>query len=503
MVTLIHDGLGFVIKPPNFVFSHKGINYMTQKITILLGEDSTEADESLLTQLETNGMRCLCCANGIDLVRRAILKNPDLIFIDVALARLNGYQCARLLKYDPVTRNTPIIHFGMGASPVDHYWSKVCGGDMFLDLPLEPGVLDTAINTLVSEGGKRSRPVATGKIIPEMNDQAILGLATNMLEQDLLRLNILKEINMVDTISGTPGELISSLFAIINSLYPFSSGSALLIYEDHIEFYFCRNGTAGVNRAVEIKSLILDQLKRRQDVFIDPEMVVDIFLESEISGPASDDNEDVYLHIGEPQGPVQTALAFENIHLESYSREEKSIFHVALELARGVIEKKIFFRMNQELSLIDIATRGYSITFFMEVLGREMENATRHNYVITLFTLLFVNFDVVTKDMDTEQLKSLIKAVQTSILRSMRKTDVVARWNQANFAFLLTHTALEGSREAIVRVKKNLLKDLSGKVLDIRQLKLDFGICQFDSNRDKTAELFLKNAMPRKKKKDV
>jgi len=157
--------------------------------------------------------------------------------------------------------------------------------------------------------------------------------------------------------------------------------------------------------------------------------------------------------------------------------------------------------MNQELSLIDIATQGYSITFFMEVLGREMENASRHNYVITLFTLLFVNFAAITKDMDTEQLKILIKAVQTSILRSMRKTDVVARWNQANFAFLLTHTALEGSREAIVRVKKNLLTDLSGMGMDVRQLQLDFGICQFNANRDKTAEIFLKNAMPRNKKK--
>lgn len=474
---------------------------MTQKITVLLGEDSTEIDGSLLTLLEKNGMRCLTCTNGIDLVRRAILKNPDLVFIDVALARLNGYQCARLLRYDPVTRNTPIIHFGMGASPVDHYWSKVCGGDLFLDLPLGPGSLETAIASLVSDSGRRSRPVTSANIIPEMSDQAILGLATNILEQDLLRLNVLKEINMVDTISGTPGELVSSLFAIINSLYPFSSGSALLIYEDHIDFYFCRKGTTGVNRATEIKSLIFDQLKRRQDVYIDPEMVADIFLESEISGPASDDNEDVYLHIGEPQGPVQTALAFENIHLEGYNREEKSIFHVALDLARGVIEKKIFFRMNQELSLIDIATQGYSITFFMEVLGREMGNATRHNYVITLFTLLFANFASVTKDMDTEQLKILIKAVQTSILRSMRKTDVVARWNQANFAFLLTHTGLEGSREAIVRVKKNLLTDLSAMGMDVRQLQLDFGICQFNANRDKTAEIFLKNAMPRKKKK--
>lgn len=476
---------------------------MFQKITVLLGEDPNEVDESLLALLEEKSMRCFTCTNGIDLIRRAILKNPDIIVADVSLARMNGYQCARLLRYDPVTKHTPIIHFGMASSPVDHYWSKVCGGNLFLDLPLEPGVLEASIRSLVSEAGNRSRPVTSGNIIPEMREQAILRLATNLLEQDLLRLNILKEINMVDTVSGSPGALISSLFAIINSLYPFSSGSALLIYEDHFEFYFCRNGTTGVTRAMEIKSLILEQLKRRQDVYIDPESVVDIVLESEIARPATNENEDVYLHIGESQGAVQTALAFENIHLEGYSREEKSTFHVALDLARGVIEKKLFFRMNQELSLIDITTRGYSITFFMEVLGREMENATRHHYVITLFTMLFVNFTDITKGLGTEHLQALIKAVQTSILRSMRKTDVVARWNQANFAFLLTHTTMEGSREVIVRVKSNLLKDLSHMGLDVRRFQLDFGICQFNPDRDKTAEVFLKNAMPRPKKKEV
>ena len=472
---------------------------MNEKITVLFGEDPAEPDETIRTELEKSGIRCLSCTNGIDLVRRAILKNPDVIVVDVALPRMNGYQCARILRYDPVTRNTPVIHFGTSSSPVDRYWSKVCGGDVFLEIPFESGELKACVHQLILDAGARSRPATSGNIIPEMTDQSILGLATNLLEQDLLRLNILKEINMVDTISSSPGDLISALFAIINSLYPFSLGAALLIYENHIDFYFCGNHSSRINRSAEIKSLILDQLKHHQDIHIKMDDIVDTMIDSEISGTFSHGSQDVYVHIGEPQGPVNTALAFENVHLEGYNREEKSIFYLALDLVRGVIEKKIFFRMNQELSLIDIATQGYSITFFMEVLGREMENSTRHNYTITLFTMLFVNFTTITKDMDSEELNGLIKVIQTSTLRSMRKTDVVARWNQANFGFLLTHTPLEGSKAVIVRVKRNLLKDLAGFGIDVQLVKLDFGVRQFNSARDKTAEAFFKNAMPRKK----
>ena len=227
--------------------------------------------------------------------------------------------------------------------------------------------------------------------------------------------------------------------------------------------------------------------------------IVDTMIDSEISGTFSHGSQDVYVHIGEPQGPVNTALAFENVHLEGYNREEKSIFYLALDLVRGVIEKKIFFRMNQELSLIDIATQGYSITFFMEVLGREMENSTRHNYTITLFTMLFVNFTTITKDMDSEELNGLIKVIQTSTLRSMRKTDVVARWNQANFGFLLTHTPLEGSKAVIVRVKRNLLKDLAGFGLMCSWLNLILAFASLIQLGIKRQKPFLKMPCPGRK----
>ncbi|SMC51307.1 Response regulator receiver domain-containing protein [Desulfocicer vacuolatum DSM 3385] len=471
---------------------------MNEKLTVLVGEDPAGAELSIQDGLEKIGMRCLACSNGIDLVRRAILKNPDIIVMDVALPRMNGYQCARILRHDSVTRNTPIIHLGANSGPVDRYWSKVCGGNLFLDVPLESAELHSSIHALVPGGGVRPRPVTSDNVIPEMTDQSILGLATNLLEQDLLKLNILKEINMVDSMDNSPGELFSSLFAIINSLYPFSSGSVLLVYDNHVEFYFCGEDMPGKKRSSELKTLILDQLRHRQDIRINPDDIVDVMIESDISAPSSPGNEDVYVHIGENQGAVRIGLAFENIHLEAYNRDEKSIFYLALELIRGVIEKKIFFRMNQELSLIDIATQGYSITFFMEVLGREMENATRHNYTITLFTMLFANFATISREMDSSQLKALLMSIQTSILRSMRKTDVVARWNQANFAFLLTHTTLEGSREAMVRVKKTLLSDLAESGIDVGLIKLMFGACQFNAVRDKTAENFFKNAMPRK-----
>ena len=326
------------------------------------------------------------------------------------------------------------------------------------------------------------------------------GLATNLLEHDLLRLNILKEINMVDTMGNTPSDLISSLFAILNSLYPISSGAVMLIYEDRTEYYHCSASENG-RAAVALKAFLLDQLRRRQELALDLSGMVDIPVISEISPPSATGHSEISVHIGEIQEPVQIALAFEKVDVDYRSRDEESLFELALDLIRGIIEKKIVLRINQELSVIDLATRGYSITFFMEVLRREMENAARHNYVISLFTVLVSNFSALTDDMDAERLKGFIRSMQTAILRSMRKTDVVARWNQANFAFLLTHTDIAGTRKVIDRVRRNLIQGIADNGVDVEKVRLEIGMCPFDPARDKTPQIFLKSAMPRKNKK--
>ena len=149
---------------------------MNRKIVVLFGEDPGEMDPAVREFLEQSGMVVQVCSSGIDLVRRAVVKKPDIIVINVALARLNGYQCARLLRHEPATRRIPIIHVGISRSPVDRYWSGVCGGDDYLEIPLAGAVLKEALLALLAEDGTSSRPPAAGgSILPEMDDHAIMG----------------------------------------------------------------------------------------------------------------------------------------------------------------------------------------------------------------------------------------------------------------------------------------------------------------------------------------
>lgn len=472
---------------------------MSDNLHILLGEDPAGFDEGIKARMISKGIRPAVCVNGIELVRKAVLKQPDVIIIDVSLSRMNGYQCARLLKHDAVTRHTPVIHVGTSASPVDRYWSKICGGDAYVQSPVDMAEMMAVIDRLGREAGSRRRPVTRGSILSEMSDRAILGLATNLMEQELLRLNILKEINMVDIPGIDPRDLTASLFAIIHSLYPFTCAAALLIYDRRAEYYFCPSREDDAGRSDEIKMLMLDQIRRDHDQYIDPETVTDAMVTCHLPQEIGTPQGDMFIHVGE-EGPAKTALAFENIDIEAYRGVDRSVLQMALELVQGVLEKTIFSRMSKELSMIDIATRGYSITFFMEVLEREMAGARRQGYSVTLFTMLWRNFPEMSETLDPEARMVLVRTVQGAVMKSTRKSDVVARWNQANFAILLTYTTREASREAVVRVKKTVMQDLAAiKKVDVRRLKLDFGIAQFHPDRHADGEALLKQAMPRKK----
>lgn len=104
----------------------------------------------------------------------------------------------------------------------------------------------------------------------------------------------------------------------------------------------------------------------------------------------------------------------------------------------------------------------------------------------------------VTKDLEPEAEIEIIRIIQDAIFRTLRKADIIARWDQANFAFLLTHTSFENAKIPTQRVKKNVLQDISVQMPSLSSLMPHMGMCEFDPEQDQTPESFFAGAMPKK-----
>lgn len=465
---------------------------------VLLAENPETSDGSIRELLEKWQTDLILCANGIDAVRKAYLRKPRLIILNVNLPGMNGYQCARLLKQDPFMNAVPIVHVASSESPLDRYWSKVCQGNYYLTTPVSEESWERTLEALVfKERPGRQRISHNVNMIPELEDRAILMMATSLLEQDLLRATILNEINMIDTWDIAPKDLTAALMAIIHSLFPFTRGAALLISDNHSELYMCGNSAGLQDHFGETHKLIIAHLWQEHSIVLKSEDVASSFVDVPFTEEGREETGEIYIHTKET-GPIYSALFFENISMADLSKEEQNLLLLALDLVHGVLEKKIFARKSQELSVIDMATKGYSMTFFMEVLAREIANARRNKYGLTLITLIISNFDEVTKDLHSEEEIGIIRIIQNAIFRTLRKADIIARWKGANFAFLLTHTSYENAKIPTQRVQKNVLQDISVQMPSLGPLTSHMGMCEFDPEQNQTPESFFANAMPKK-----
>jgi len=76
---------------------------------ILIVDDSPTEVHVMQKALEKHGYRTAAAADGAEGVRLAREMSPDLIFMDIVMPGMNGYQATRALANDPKTRTIPII----------------------------------------------------------------------------------------------------------------------------------------------------------------------------------------------------------------------------------------------------------------------------------------------------------------------------------------------------------------------------------------------------------
>jgi twitching motility two-component system response regulator PilH len=76
---------------------------------ILIVDDSPTEVHVMKKALEKSGYQTATAGDGAEGVRMAREMTPDLIFMDVVMPGINGYQATRTLANDPKTRTIPII----------------------------------------------------------------------------------------------------------------------------------------------------------------------------------------------------------------------------------------------------------------------------------------------------------------------------------------------------------------------------------------------------------
>ena len=124
---------------------------------LLIVEDEADLREAIKFDLEMSGYEVISAEDGIQGLKLAREKEPDLLILDLLLPRMDGYRVCRMLKVDTATGRLPVIMLTAKAGKEDERLGMESGADCYMTKPFAPEKLLENIELLIGESQKERK----------------------------------------------------------------------------------------------------------------------------------------------------------------------------------------------------------------------------------------------------------------------------------------------------------------------------------------------------------
>jgi two-component system, cell cycle response regulator DivK len=128
---------------------------------VLVVEDYPDAREMYSAYLQFSGFEVAEATNGVEAIEKAQDLVPDIILMDLALPRMDGWEATRRLKGDARTGHIPIVALTGHALAGHAEGARQAGCDAFVTKPCLPDALVAEIKRLLEPQSRREDARAT------------------------------------------------------------------------------------------------------------------------------------------------------------------------------------------------------------------------------------------------------------------------------------------------------------------------------------------------------
>jgi twitching motility two-component system response regulator PilG len=118
-------------------------NFQDMKIMVI--DDSKTIRRTAETLLKKAGCEVTTATDGFDALAKIADTKPNLIFVDIMMPRLDGYQTCALIKNNSAFQNTPVIMLSSKDGLFDKAKGRIVGSDEYLTKPFSKEELLGAI----------------------------------------------------------------------------------------------------------------------------------------------------------------------------------------------------------------------------------------------------------------------------------------------------------------------------------------------------------------------
>jgi twitching motility two-component system response regulator PilG len=114
-------------------------------VKVMVIDDSKTIRRTAETLLKKAGCEVVTATDGFEALAKITDQNPDVIFIDIMMPRLDGYQTCALIKKNQHYKNTPVILLTSKDGLFDRARGRIVGSDCYLTKPFTKNELLDAI----------------------------------------------------------------------------------------------------------------------------------------------------------------------------------------------------------------------------------------------------------------------------------------------------------------------------------------------------------------------
>lgn len=104
-------------------------------LKVMIIDDSKTIRRTAETLLQKEGCDVVTAVDGFDALAKIVDANPDIIFVDIMMPRLDGYQTCALIKNHPEYSQKPVIMLSSKDGLFDKARGRIVGSDEYLTKP--------------------------------------------------------------------------------------------------------------------------------------------------------------------------------------------------------------------------------------------------------------------------------------------------------------------------------------------------------------------------------
>jgi twitching motility two-component system response regulator PilG len=114
-------------------------------LKVMVIDDSKTIRRTAETLLRKQGCEVVTATDGFEALSMIAEHRPSLIFVDIMMPRLDGYQTCALIKNNRSFRDTPVIMLSSKDSIFDKARGRIVGSEQYLTKPFSKDDLLNAI----------------------------------------------------------------------------------------------------------------------------------------------------------------------------------------------------------------------------------------------------------------------------------------------------------------------------------------------------------------------